>query len=435
MNITNNINILAFNNRPTDEEKMKKLGFKKYERNIHFFLKENKNVYNIDGNNIITKICCLITNKSVIETFDNKRKTSKFVYDKTTYLCDVEFPKHCSVEVIKKNIKPFIESAKIIPTYAFSNNHCIVEEDINKPELDKLYDFGLTMVDINLSSSSSYGLINFSDNKHSDPVFKEIVYSNDYNPRYYNHFDAKAFKDENETRECSVGTLYDSHTTVEYSVFDSDVSTLVNGQLQETYCVDKRLISVNEFITSFFNKWMFVQFESAEIIFDTRLDKPLGITKLNTFYPFHNLAKDHFVDILYNDIVKTFTNLHKTLDEDFYMVLYLNPRKVIVDITFFDAANKQIRIVKPLYKLYGEFALDSEEIINEIESNSEFAKSDMLDMIESNVTGLQMVSDISSAIQVLDSAAQSLIMSAEDSKMKLTEMIGSNQNRKCIENK
>ena len=161
----------------------------------------------------------------------------------------------------------------------------------------------------------------------------------------------------------------------------------------------------------------------------------LGITKLNTFYPFHNLAKDHFVDILYNDIVKTFTNLHKTLGEDFYMVLYLNPRKVIVDITFFDTANKQIRIVKPLYKLYGEFALDSEEIINEIESNSEFAKSDMLDMIESNVTGLQMVSDISSAIQVLDNAAQSLIMSAEDSKMKLTEMIGSNQNRKCIENK
>ena len=424
MNITSNINLLTPLNISNDKI-MKDLGFKKYQRNIHFFMKQNKNVYNIEGNNIITKICCLITNKSVIEN------RGKITYDKTTYLCDVEFPEHCGVEVIKKNIIPFIEAAKITPTYVFENNHCIV--------LDKnqLYDFGLTMVDVGVSNSSVFGLFNFSNNKQSDPMFKEAVYSNRFNPKFYNHVDAEVFNNDNddESNTYSISDLRDNNTTIEYSLLDSEISTLINNVLQDTYCIDKKMIGLNEFITSFFNKWLFLQFESIEIIYNTKLEKPLGIKNLRTFYPFEEVAKEHFIDLLFNDITICLNNLEKTLNEPFYLVLSINNRNLILDITFFNENDKRIRILKPLYKLYGEFALESEEIISEIESNTELAKCDMLEQLENNVRGLEMVNDISNAINMLDSAANTLIMNIEDNKSRLENLIGNNKNRKMIENK
>ena len=62
MNITSNINLLTPLNISNDKI-MKDLGFKKYQRNIHFFMKQNKNVYNIEGNNISYEITNNIINK------------------------------------------------------------------------------------------------------------------------------------------------------------------------------------------------------------------------------------------------------------------------------------------------------------------------------------------------------------------------------------
>ena len=117
------------------------------------------------------------------------------------------------------------------------------------------------------------------------------------------------------------------------------------------------------------------------------------------------------------------------------MVLSITNRNLILDITFFNENDKRIRILKPLYKLYGEFALESEEIISEIESNTELAKCDMLEQLENNVRGLEMVNDISNAITMLDSAANTLIMNIEDNKSRLENLIGNNKNQKMIENK
>ena len=49
----------------TDYETLKELGFTQFRRKIYFFVKEVDNLYNIEGNKLVTKIGCLITNCSV----------------------------------------------------------------------------------------------------------------------------------------------------------------------------------------------------------------------------------------------------------------------------------------------------------------------------------------------------------------------------------
>jgi hypothetical protein len=120
-----------------------------------------------------------------------------------------------------------------------------------------------------------------------------------------------------------------------------------------------------------------------------------------------------------SDIIKSFSI---QLNEDFYMVFYINDQYAIIDITLFKD-NKEIRITKPLYKLYGEFALDSEEILNNIETSGELAKCDMLDYVHQDMKGIEFIRDISGAISMIDNATKSLSLMIESNKADVKNLI------------
>lgn len=415
MNITSAINKGNSTAFQTQEEIFKSLGIKSFQRKICFFIKENKNVYNIEGNNLVTSVGCLVTNISVYKINDIE------CYNKTVYLCDVEFPKQYDSNAIKRDISKFIENATIIPLYAFANNHIISF----KEKEPKFYDIGLTMVDLAVSDNSSYGVLNFS-NSTNVPMYKEIIYGNEYNPKYYNKLDAEVNSVDNESRSGNINEIFDNKTKLICNKCGSDnVDVFINNVKQNTISIDKRTILINEFITSFFSKYVFIQFDEIEFVYNTMLSNPLNIKKLTTFTKFESEAQDFYIEQLMYDINTSIETLKNQLKEDFYIVFYINSQYVILDITLFKYPT-EIRITKPLYKLYGEFALDSEEILNNIESSRDMAKSDMLENIHRDIKSLEFVRDISGAITAIDNATKSLGMLLETNKNDIRNLIEGN---------
>ena len=136
----------------TKREKLKEIGIEKFSREISIFFKEAKNIQGVVGHNLVSTINCLITNKSI--SYLNSEKDTLF--NKTTYMCDIEFPSGLSLDIIKKNIDKFLDSATIIPTFAFSNSH-IERQD------GSYVDLGLTIVNLDLHDESSCGLIEFCE--------------------------------------------------------------------------------------------------------------------------------------------------------------------------------------------------------------------------------------------------------------------------------
>lgn len=414
MNITNNINRNNFNMYKTDNEILKSLGFKNFSRKIYFFIKEVDNLYNIEGNKLVTKIGCLITNRS-ISCVDKSTN-----YNKTVYLCDVEFPKEYNIETIKRDFNKFVDIVDITPLYAFANNHIITNEN-------KFFNYGLTLVDLSISNHNSFGIINFADRTNESlPTFKEIIYGNQYNPKYYMVSDAKAHEDEQELRNGKVEHFFDSNTKILCNKYGSEnVDNFINGVEQKGIFIDKRTMCINELITAFFNKYMFLQFDDIEIIYNSQLSKPLNIKKLTTFAEFTNDAKTYYIDQLLTDIEHLLENFKNELKEDFYLVLSITDQFVIADVYFFND-NRKIRITKPLYKLYGEFALDSEQMLNCIESDADIAKCDMLEQVSRDIQGIEFVRDISGAINLIDNATKSILLAMEENKENARNLIQGN---------
>ena len=76
-----------------------------------------------------------------------------------------------------------------------------------------------------------------------------------------------------------------------------------------------------------------------------------------------------------------------------------------------------------MYKLYGEFALNSEQIANEIDLNSDIIKSDMLETSVKNMLSLESARNIAGMINLIDSHTHQLKMMLEDSKSRIVETI------------
>lgn len=421
MDITNQINKENYNMFKTDDETLKSLGFVQFSRKIYFFVKEVDNLYNIEGNKLVTKIGCLITNRSVSSIDD------LFNFNKTVYLCDVDFPKEYNMDAIKRDFNKFINVAEITPLYAFANNHMA--------SVDKFYNYGLSLVDLSIVNSDSFGIINFVDKTNeSSPTFKETIYKNQYNPKFYMLSDAKAHERDNVSRCGKVEEFVDSHTKILCNKYGSEnVDNFIDGVKQSNIFINKRTMCINEFITAFFNKYMFLHFDDIEIIYNSQLSKPLNIKKLNTFTKFTDEAKNYYIDQLLTDIDKLTDNLKHEIKEDFYMVFSITDQFVIADVYFF-SDNHKIRITKPLYKLYGEFALDSEQMLHDIEISSDIAKSDMLEQIGRDMKGLEFVKDVSNAISMIDNATKALMLNIEENKKSVENLIQSN-NKLMIEEK
>ena len=155
---------------------LKELGFIDYKRTIQLFIKEIERINGIPDRKV-QEIAALITNYSIVDINRDSR-----MFNKTVYFCDVEFPKDLNMEAIVKNIEPFIEIAYIRPTYAFQTGHVV------RP--NGYVDLGLSMCD--LSVSGSCGIINFADNKGEFPKFKDLIYDNSFNPKFYNSIEEGA---------------------------------------------------------------------------------------------------------------------------------------------------------------------------------------------------------------------------------------------------
>lgn len=396
----------------TLKERLKEIGIIYFSRKIDLFIKENQNVHNISGNNLVSKIGCLITNTSVMN-FEDKE-----VFTKTVYLCEVEFPMGFSLTALKKNMSSFINNSEITPMYAFSNSHIICENG-------KLFDYGLTLVDLGVSKHSNYGVFNFSPNTKI-PNFKEIVYGDNYDPRYYNYHHCKMCKSSDDKDiKCRISEYVDSATKITYNLLGSEkVDNFINNVRRERIYIDKATLRINEFISDMFNRFLFMMFDKIEFVYDSRLANPLNMKKLGTFINFSNIAKDYYIDQLMFDIDTMVTSLVKTLCQDIYLIFNVSDNFVITDIHFFNE-DRELRIVKPLYRMYGEAAVDSESIVDSITTDGDIAKMELMDNAYRHGIGCDISSEtIMGIANQIDNATRAIEMLVYESKERMDNLIG-----------
>ena len=399
------------------EEGMKAIGYETARRDIILFIKENKNTHGIPGNNIVTSVGCLIVNYSI---YNAKNKNGR-VFDKTVYLCDIEFPTSFSAEAIKTSIEPFLEMATVTPTYAYSTRHVEVgEEFIN---------LGLTLVDLAVDTDG-FGVLNFSDaTKESAAKFKEYVFENGYNPKHYSIKESKLKGTDtcDDSRSGLLRDFIDGNTKIMYNRSgEMSLETFDGYDKTEGICIDKRTITMGEYMTALFNKFMFLPFDLLEFVYNTSMSSPLNITKLATFAKFNDLANDSFIDSLMIDIDTVIKNLKETLGEDFYIITNINKHFMYVTITFF-RDNKEIRIKKPLPMMYAEFSLDCELFVDEVDMSAEIIKTDMIEhSCREAIECLDFTRTIAGAIELVDQATQKIKMKLLENQSNIESMIGNN---------
>ena len=216
------------------EEGMKSIGYESVRREIILFIKENKNTHGIAGNNIVTNVGCLIVNYSI---YNAKNKRGR-VFDKTVYLCDVEFPLALSAEAIRTSIEPFLEMATVNPTYAYSTRHVeIGEEFIN---------LGLTLVDLSVDTDG-FGVLNFTDaTQESVAKFKEFVFENGYNPKHYSIKESRLKGTfDNDSRSGLLRDFVDGNTKIIYNRSgEMSLETFDGYNKTEGIYIDKRTMKI-----------------------------------------------------------------------------------------------------------------------------------------------------------------------------------------------
>lgn len=399
----------------TKKEFLKDLGIKGYSRVINLFFKESKNVHGIQGHNLVTKVGCLIINKCIFDLPPTKENIGKIAYQKTVYLCDVEFPNSFSMDAIKADMKKFIGSATINPHYAFSNAVVQLSDG-------KFFDMGLTMVDLSLTDNSSFGIINFS--KELDQATKEIIYGNEFNPKYYCILDARANEDVERDRSGNIDEFVDSSTKIIYNTYGNEtVDNFVNNEQVTGIYINKRTIVISEFMRMIFSKLLFTCIEDFEFKTESASSIILTPTKIRTFAPFTNDVNIHYLSMLTDDSIKCVEILEKELKEPFKLVCGISNNFAIAEVYFFND-DKIVRITKPLYKMYGEFALNSEDITNEIENQAEIVKSDLLEQSIHSPSLLDNPQAITELIGLINSQTEALRLAIEENGSRIQETIG-----------
>ena len=384
-------------------EQLKSIGNESVNREMNLFVKEMQDVHGIKGNNVITKVGSLITNYSIYRTHNNYR-----VFDKTVYLCDIEFPNAFSTGIIKKSIEPFLQVSTLKPNYAFAVRH-VETEDGNA------FDLGLTMVDLSINNDG-LGILNFSNanETHSldSKIAKEIIFENLYNPKHYSVKESKLrWNIEKESREGPLCDFVDDTTKIIYNKLGyMSLENFFNDRKDDGIIVDKRTVAIGDYMSSFFNKFLFLEFDNIEFVYNTSISSPLNITKLKTFAKFNDEINDWYIENLLSDIHSCINNLKNALNEDFYIITNITKQFIYVTITFFKD-KREIRITKPLSMMYAEFALDCEMFADDVDAHAEIVKNDMIEQsCRGALESLEFARNISSAIQLVDQATQKIKM-------------------------
>lgn len=403
-----------------DGDILKNMGFIDYKREITLFLKENKNTNGIIGHNLVTKINGLVTNYSIF----HDHKLNNRLFTKTTYVCEVEFPNNITIDMLKRNIDSFVSVATINPIHAFTNAY-LVESNGN------IRDYGLSLLDLTLPTAS-FHILNFSNLDQNDKLNKFIIYDNKYNPRFYNSYDCNALYDFNNHSEksCPLVELYDYHSHITCNIHGNEtVDNFINNNPQTGIYINKRTVKVSESLSDIFNKILFVSVDGLEFVYDSRNDD-INIKKLSFFTRFNKSLEDRLCLDIHNSIIEWKETLKANFKNiDYYLVLSIDKQFAILDIMFFDT-HKEIRITKPLYKLYGEFSLNSETLMNDTEAMGDIAKLDYIERsIEAashNENKLELEESIQGVINIIDSATKTLQLMICEQKDQYSNLIGVN---------
>lgn len=403
-----------------NDDILKNMGFIDYKREITLFLKENKNTNGITGHNLVTKINGLVTNYSIF----HDHKLNNRLFTKTTYVCEVEFPNNITIDMLKRNIDSFVSVATINPIHAFTNAY-LVESNGN------IRDYGLSLLDLTLLTAS-FHILNFSNLDQSDKLNKFIIYDNRYNLRFYNSYDCNALYDFNSHSEksCPLIELYDYHSHITCNTHGNEtVDNFINNNPQTGIYINKRTVKVSESLSDIFNKILFVSIDGLEFVYDSRNDD-INIKKLSFFTRFNKSLEDRLCLDIHNSIIEWKETLKANFkNTDYYLVLSIDKQFAILDIMFFDT-RKEIRITKPLYKLYGEFSLNSETLMNDTEAMGDIAKLDYIEQsieaVSRNENKLELGESIQDVINVIDSATKTLQLMICEQKDQYSNLIGAN---------
>lgn len=403
------------------------VGINYYKRIISIYPSVSKNIHNIDGNNVLLSSKCMIINYSISQ---NQKIPNATLFNKTTYICDLNFPGNITPEMLMMpDISKILSNASIEPIYAFNNPH--YEKNDNK-----YVDLGLTMVDLN--SIGDYGVINFSQNNNDErrDYIRDIVTPEYFNPKLYIPQE-KEFGDNNCTKNGVITDFIDNHTSIIKDVhnYKRNIKVYKNGIERTDRVINKRTLKTNELLLDIFSDIIFLPIEDLDMIIYTVGGINYNIRKFTTFKRFNNEINKYYYSKTVNSILKTIKNFRNIMNgENFYINIQKSETLFSLNIAFNNKDNSvdEIRITNPIYKLYSQFALNNESIVNNIENDIEYSKACLIEdhynsenTIRGLINNINAISDniqsIATISHQIDNYKAGLISNHYDNKQKLIE--------------
>ena len=405
----------------------KAVGINYYKRIISIYPSVSKNIHNIDGNNVLLSSKCMIINYSISQ---NQKIPNATLFNKTTYICDLNFPGNITPEMLMMpDISKILSNASIEPIYAFNNPH--YEKSDNK-----YVDLGLTMVDLN--SVGDYGLINFSQNNNDEKrdYIRDIVTPEYFNPKLYIPQE-REFGDNNCTKNGVITDFIDNHTSIIKDVhnYKRNIKVYKNGIERSDRVINKRTLKTNELLLDIFSDIIFLPIEDLDMIIDTVGGINYNIRKFTTFKRFNIEINRHYYNKTVNSILKTIKNFRNIMNgENFYINIQKSETLFSLNVAFNNKDNSvdEIRITNPIYKLYSQFALNNESIVNNIENDIEYSKACLIEdhynsenTIRGLINNINAISDniqnITTISKQIDNYKVGLISNHYENKQKLIE--------------
>ena len=401
-------------NESTKSEILRNLGILSCKRTIDIFIKEANNINNIVGHNLAIRTQCIITNYSISKLENNK------VYNKTVYTCDIDFPNYINAETIKTNLIPILKSATITPIYAFSISH------LEKPN-GEYENFGLTMIDIHDSLSNTFGIVNFSNYTAENPIFKELIYGNCYNPKYYTNIEAKELHRISESRSGNINDFIDKNTTIYCNPIDKEIiDTYVNDEKQTQLYIDNKTIETPHLLLNLFSKLLFTSLDCLEFIYNSSDNSsPLMIKRVGYFTKFNSNFENECLDEIYDIINKCMDEYKNKIKEKFYLMYTLNEHMSYAEVIFNNG--KRINIKVPIEKLYCEYSLDNEMMMNCIEYDKENNKEYYLEYTMkdkengASIPGLAAINNMTTMIENYAHSKEINLIEMDTQRLKLLE--------------
>ena len=403
------------------------VGINYYKRIISIYPSVSKNIHNIDGNNVLLSSKCMIINYSISQ---NQKIPNAILFNKTTYICDLNFPGNITPEMLMMpDISKILSNASIEPIYAFNNPH--YEKSDNK-----YVDLGLTMVDLN--SIGDYGVINFSQNNNDErrDYIRDIITPEYFNPKLYVPQE-KEFGDNNCAKNGVITDFIDNHTSIIKDVhnYKRNIKVYKNGIERTDRVINKRTLKTNELLLDIFSDIIFLPIEDLDMIIDTVGGVNYNIRKFTTFKRFNNEINKYYYSKTVNSILKTIKNFRNIMNgENFYINIQKSETLFSLNIAFNNKDNSvdEIRITNPIYKLYSQFALNNESIVNNIENDIEYSKACLIEdhynsenTIKGLINNINAISDniqsIATISHQIDNYKVGLISNHYDNKQKLIE--------------